>query len=396
MRGTLTILGLAAALPATGGAATQNEAAALAFVIKADKGFIDDPFALDGERLALLRTDSASFARVDVIDLTARKTVSLIPVGDPQQLFERLILVGAGEGVVVVTRDPSSGRRSAQHYGADGKPLGFAGPVTDFASASRAGQPLLIGWDKRTSPSGETTYTVARHRLGGLGRVGKPRATQADKTGAFGKPPFKIIAWQDGYTQIVGEKPGGYDPKTDVRQPKRAAIFDVLQGAVVAETEIADIIGWEHATSLRRTRPNRTQIVVVSEDGAGLEVVDGRGQRTPLALATPFAKYDPRSLREREDDEAGVLTFGIAVDPLNPEALGRQKADVPFLDLYQVRRRPGAARAGSVLETVRVLRAPLDDRPVSWAVGSSFAVVLRKHKSFARGGAELEVYATAR
>jgi len=35
---------------------------------------------------------------------------------------------------------------------------------------------------------------------------------------------------------------------------------------------------------------------------------------------------------------------------------------------------------------------PLDDRPVSWVVGGQFVALLRKHKSFSRGGTEIEVY----
>ena len=34
---------------------------------------------------------------------------------------------------------------------------------------------------------------------------------------------------------------------------------------------------------------------------------------------------------------------------------------------------------------------PLDDRPVSWVVGGHYMALLRKHKSFSRGGTEIEV-----
>lgn len=390
----LASLGFAAAAAIVSASALAQPAAPI-FTLKPDKGFIDDPVALDGNkgRLALLRTDSASFARIEVIELETGKSVLTVPAGDPQQLFERLLFAGRG-GVVLVTRHPSTGKRTAQHFGADGKPLGLAGPYTDFGLAVRGGQTFLIGWDQRAG-GGDTKIVVSQHQMDGLARVGKARALTITRQGELKETGLKVLAWQDGFTQILGQKTGGYDKKRDVRVPDRAAVFDVLQSAYVFEQEIGDVIAWASANVLRRNRPNRTSFVVVADDEKGLLIVDAMGRRTPAPLPVEFHLFDPRSLVEQEDPLAGVLNFSLSIDPLNPDALGRQKADPEFLHVFAVRPQPRSASAATGIAVTKVLETALDHRPASWTASGKFVAVLRKHKSFSRGGDELQVFAAA-
>jgi hypothetical protein len=361
-----------------------------AFALKPDKGFIDDPFAVDAAtgRLALLRTDSASFALLEIVDLKTGRTRRAFAAGNPQQLFDRVLFAG-GEagGMVVVTRDSLTSRRSAQYFGADGRPQGMVGPMTDFGTAVRDGVTYLVGWDRKTAPSGETTYFVAQHKLEGLARVGKTRAYTINKDGVLAQPPLKVVTWQDGYSQIVGERPAGNDKQKDVRTPGKAAVLDAFSGNVVSESEIHDLLGWTVASQLRRTRLNRTLFAVLTDEQDGMQLIDGMGARTPLALGVPVQNYERKSLIEAEVAAAGgarSLYFSLSLDPLNPEALGRQKVDKPYLDLFRTR---------SAGETTRVLRVAIDDRPVTWVVDGGYVALLRKHKAFSRGGNEIEVHA---
>jgi hypothetical protein len=374
--------------------AAADELAKPAFVLKPDKGFIDDPFAIDGDsgRLAVLRTDSASFALVEIVDLGTGKTRRAFAAGNPQQLFDRVLFAGGDDtGIVLITRDSVTSRRSAQYFGPDGRPLGLVGPVTDFGTVRRGDTRYLVAWDRKTAASGQTTYTVAQYKLEGLAKVGKPRAFVIDREGMLAQPSFKVITWQDGFSQIVGEKPGAYDKKKDARQPSKAAVFDTLSGTFVSETEIGDLLGWTLATQLRRTRLNRTIIPVLNDTQDGVQLIDAVGRRTPLdlkALGTPVQNYDPKSLAEQEDSANHVLYMSLSLDPLNPDALGRQKADKPYLDLFQVR----VPADGKSAEAARLLRVSLDDRPVTWVVGGRFVALLRKHKAFSRGGGEIEAH----
>lgn len=368
---------------------------------KPDKGFFDDPMAVDPgtDDLVLLRTDSASFAKLETVDLSTGKFKAVIDIGDPHPVFERVVPVGHGRGIILIIRDSGTGRRSAQYFGTDGKPAGMAGPAADFGVATREGKQLLAAWDKTTAANGDTTYAVQAHEMApGLARVGKLQVVAANRAGEMKKPPFKIISWQDGYSQIVGQRPGAYDSKKDFRQPDQAAVFDMLTGTFAATWEIGDIYGWAQVTELRAKHFNRTYFPLMAADGSSFDFADGRGTRTAAKLPVPLQFYDPKSLQDEEDAHAGRLMFSLAVDPLNPEALARKKADVPYLDVYATKMpshalQPGADRAAQASTTARLLlRATLDARPVAWVVSPHFVVLLRKFKSFSRGGGEIEVF----
>jgi hypothetical protein len=371
--------------------ASAQELAKPSFVLKPEKGFIDDPFAIDADsaRLALLRTDSASFVLVEIVDLKTGKTRRAFAAGNPQQLFDRVLFAGGDDtGIVLVTRDSATSRRSAQYFGPDGRPLGLVGPVTDFGTVVRDGTKYLVAWDRKTAPSGQTTYTVAQHKLEGLARVGKPRAYHINKDGTLTDPPLKVVTWQDGYSQIVGERPGAYDKKKDVRQPGKAAVYDVLAGAFVSEADIGDVLGWTVATQMRRTRLNRTLLPVLTDEQDGVQIIDAVGRRLPVNLGAKVQNYERKSMLESEDTANRAVYLSLSLDPLNPDALGRQKADKPYLDLYRIQ----VPADGKAPETARVLRVALDDRPVTWVVGGRYVALLRKHKAFTRGGNEIEVH----
>jgi hypothetical protein len=376
-------------------ALADGELAKPAFVLKPQKGFIDDPFAIDAAsgRLALLRTDSASFALVEIVDLQTGKTRRAFAAGNPQQLFDRVLFAGGDDtGIVLVTRDSTTSRRSAQYFGADGRPLGLVGPVTDFGTTTRGGQRMLVGWDRRTAPSGQTTYVVAQYQLEGLAKVGKPRAYTINKDGTLADPALKVVTWQDGYAQLVGERPGPYDKKKDARQSARAVVLDVLAGTIVSESEIGDGLGWTVASQMRRTRVNRTLLPVITDEQDAVQLLDATGRRWPLDLKPAggvVQNYDRKSLLEQEDSAARALYFSLSLDPLNPDALGRQRVDKPYLDLFRAQ----VVAEGKAPETTRLLRIALDQRPVTWVVAGRYAALLRKHKAFSRGGNEIELYA---
>jgi len=107
------------------------------------------------------------------------------------------------------------------------------------------------------------------------------------------------------------------------------------------------------------------------------------GKKQPAALAIPFRLYDPKSLLVEEGPAPNRLTFGLAVDPLNPDAVKRRKAELPMLDLYAA-----DASKGTVTLRGRVFTP----RPVTYRTRGDTLAVLKRFKSFARGGDELQVF----
>ncbi len=270
------------------------------------EGYFDDVFALDdgGKRLCALRTDGATFAKLDIIDLATAKVTKSFDLPGKTLVPDRLELLPDGKGVVLIARDKQN-------------------------------------------------------------------------------PTARLIGFFDGYTRVLGERPGAYNKAEDVRSPPRMLVMDALSGKVANETEIANIEGWAVTGILRREHPGRSLFVELNQDASGVDVVDAMGKKQPAALAVPFRMYDPKSLRVEEGPAPGALTFGIAVDPLNPDAIKRKKTDLPMLDVY-------TADVGQGTVTLR--GRVFTPRPVTWKTAGDKLVVLKRFKSFSRGGDELQIY----
>jgi hypothetical protein len=379
--------------PVPGGGPTQSR-----FFIKAEKGFIDDPFDLAPEAgvLAVLLTDAASFARVDLVDLATGKPKTTIPIGDPQRLFERVVVADGNVGVVLISRDAGTGRRSAQYYDTEGKAAGILGPVDEIGVVREKGQRVLVALTRAAGKDSDT-FKVSRHAVRGLGRIGKVNSFTLTKGGDLRNPPLKLAAWQKGFSEIVGLEPGSYDKQRDFRLPDRGAILDTQSGQITWRADVGDVVAWAAATQLRKKLPGRGLFALFSPDTQVFDLVDFQGRRGALQLPVPLRYYDPSTLQEQEDFAGGTLLFSLAVDPLHAEALARRKKDIAFLDLYWARPSPGrttgpTGKAPLDVSIERLLRAPMDDRPATWVAAGGHAAVLRKHKNFSRGGNLLEVY----
>src|SRR5215213_9880399 len=244
-----------------------GQAKAPRFFIKAEKGFIDDPFDLAPEAgvMAVLLTDAASFARIDLIDLASGKPRRTIEIGDPQRMFERVVVADADAGVVLVSRDAGTGRRSAQYYDAQGKVAGILGPLDEIGLVRVDGQRTLIAVT-HTPGRDADTYRVTRHAIKGLTRAGKPNVFTLTKAGDLKRPPLKVAAWQKAFSEIVGLEPGEYDKQRDIRLPDRGAVVDTQTGAISWKAEIGDVVAWAAATQLRKKMPGRGLFAVFSPD----------------------------------------------------------------------------------------------------------------------------------
>lgn len=358
------------------------------------EGYFDEVFGLDdaGKNLAVVRTDGATFAKIEIYDLTA-KPPKLTGSFDPPNknlIVTRIELLPPGKGMVLVGREKpdDSAPLTAFLVDAAGKVTAKAGPATAFErppedGTARAG--LLVAFDRKMSGHGaEATYAVTPYTLGTLAPSGKPRVYRTDVTGEIkGSPGVRLISFYDGYTRILGERLGAYDKVSDMRQPPKRAVIDALTGKTTAETQITDPIGWAVTGQLRRDHPGQSLFVDLNQDGSGVDVIDAMGKKVPAALSVPFRLYDPKTLHYEEGPAPGHLTFGIAVDPLNPDAVRRKKAAMPMLDLYAADTTDGA---------VKVRGRVFTPRPVTYRVRAETLVLLKRFKSFARGGDELQVF----
>ncbi|MES1171786.1 MAG: hypothetical protein ABUL77_00990 [Bacteroidota bacterium] len=383
------------AAPGAGPPSPSPSPSAAWLSLKPDAGFYDEAWALDstGTRLAVIHTNRDDFQRVEVYSLQTPGATPLatFDLGPPARVFESLSFLPGGAGFLVVSA-ASGDAHVVETVDGAGKPLGKAGPLSDFGIPLRAGDPLLVTFDRQSGRAGETTYVVSPRKLPGLQPAGKPRAHVVKADGTLRSPALVPIGFFDGYSKLLAQRTGWYDKKKDARQPDGRAVVDLLSGKVITDAPIEDVTGWARTTRLRREHPNRTAFVMLADTVAGdahakpgVELLDPEGRLFPLPLAVAFRFYDRFTLKDQEGPDAGVIHFGLQVDPVNADAVARKKADAAALDVYTV---PLGAPTTCRLRA----RVPVGGQPVAWGVAGNRLVVLRRFKNFVRGGDRLDVY----
>ena len=357
----------------------------------AGEGYFDDVFAIDadGKRIALIRTDGATFSKLELFEVASGKPLGGFALPSDGLFPVEMELLAGNAGVVIVGREKHDDLAPLYAFRFDGagKPAGKIGPATAFGRPPADGTGrarLLVAFTRKLGTKGaEATFTVAPYDVTTMAPAGKPRVHKVDVTGELKPPGVRYIGFFDGYTRVLSERPGDYDKKADVRQQSKMAIIDAISGKVEKEGPIADIVGWAQTGQLRQQHLGRSVFVELNEDGSGVDVVDAMGKKQPVTLAVPFHLYDRTSLRVEEGPTPGQLTFGIAVDPVNKDAVARQKADLPMLDVYS---------ADVASGTAKLRGRVFIPRPVTWRSRGDVLVVLKRWKSFSRGGDELQVY----
>jgi hypothetical protein len=353
-------------------------------------GYFDDVFGLDlaGKRLAVIRTDGATFARLEIYEVATGKLATSFDLPATPLLPATLEPFVDGSGAVLVAREKPDDEAPVFAFSfTTGRPVVKIGPTWGFERPPADGTPrgnLLVGVDRKLGSKGaEATYTLTPYSFATLVAAGKARTHKIDASGQLGAPPVRFVGFFDGYTRILGERPGAYDKSADVRKPSRKVVVDALGGKVLSEGEITDVPGWAVTSLLRREHPGRSVFVELNQDGSGVDVVDSMGKQRPAALPVPFRLYDIKSLLVEEGPAPGALTFGLGLDPLNPDAIKRQKADLPMLDVYSADADQG---------TVKLRGRVFTPRPITWRTRASKLVVLKRFKSFSRGGDELQIF----
>jgi hypothetical protein len=298
-------------------------------------------------------------------------------------------LLAGNAGVIIIGREQPDDLAPlyAFRFDAAGKPTGKVGPATAFGRPPADGTPrarLLIAFTRKLGSKGaEATFTVAPYDITTLAPAGKARVHHVDVSGELKPPGVRYIGFFDGFTRMISERPGDYDKKADVRAPSKMTILDALSGKVDKEGPIMDFVGWAQTGQLRQQHLDRSLFVELNDDGSGVDVVDAMGKKQPTSLAVPFHLYDPKSLRVEEGPAPRQLTFGLAIDPVNKDAVQRQKVDLPMLDVYSADVASGTAKLRGRVFT---------PRPIVWRARGDVLVVLKRFKSFSRGGDELQIF----
>ncbi len=375
-------------------------------VLHLSKGFIDDPLELsaDGDRVYYVATDGATFAELRAAEVPAPvagasrgefKILGSVP-GLPIAATQILLL--PEERVLVMTREAGTesqapGPVTGTAYGFKGQPPRRVGPASEMVLSTVAGAPALVLFSRPPNQQGLPAQTgevrIQALHAGTLKPLLQRSYRLKDGALMTTQGPVLPLYYLDDHLTLVARQPGEYDRKTDLRQPDRFVVLDLLSGKVQRGPSIADPATLVETTRLHEKHPGEslfatynpefTQVFIQSSQASQPE----KDLRREAKLPRKLSLYDPDSLRTQP--APGVLFLSLTVDPVNAAAVARKKADKDLIDLCEFDLKSG--------ETRRLIELPGNKRPSRWVVGPSGRLaLLRKHTGFSRGGSDLEFY----
>jgi len=349
--------------------------------LSAAVGFIDDAVAADGDRLAYVVADSAEKAALHVVSLASRdeqivdiSTVTLHPTAITL-VGQRAFVVGrdeAGTQVAALIELATTNKR---------KPAGTAlyklGPAAHITPITRDGK-LRVAVHRTTDRAGATRHQTELVAIETGRRVAAGRPLELAASGASAQHELRVNHWSDGYTRAHGIKAGTWDRKENERGPDVEATFDLVTGKL-AKQPITDLFDQKRRFQALADAGGALDFVRVAPDGTPQLWRAGKG--LALQLDQPFATYDPSSLAAIVGPDGAWLA--LKVDPVNPDAVARQKADPEYLDIFQVTADGKGARKARVYAPRMRFR---------FGVAGSRFWILERNQGLDRGGKRLTLY----
>jgi hypothetical protein len=346
-------------------------------------GFIDDAIAYDGQRFAYVVTDGSTKSELHLVTLATEQdttidisSITLHPIA--------LELLGARAFVVGAAEDGSETGTLFELAAAAKHPVVYKlGPATHVALITRDGHRRVAVYHASPAGEGITRHEVALHAIESGARLGSGHL-DLDAQNANKQLEFHVNHWADGMSRAFGIKGGQWDPKENQRTPDVEATYDVVAGKIVDHTPITDLFEQRKRYQALADAGNQLDFARMAWDNQSVQIWRN-GKSKQLELDQSLAQYDPKSLQgELEPD--GTAWIALKVDPVNPDAVARKKADPEYLDVFHVSADNKATRVARVLGTnTRFKLGTMHDR--FW--------LLERSSGFDRGGKTLTIYKPA-
>ncbi len=376
------------AVASTASAQPRQTAPALVNVTEVVKlapasGFIDAPVAHDDQRIAYVVTDAATKAELHVVALATHQdtVVDIAAVA-----MHPVALELAGNRALVVTL-VDQGQQSAAmiELAANGKkPAGSVvyklGPATNITVIQRDGK-RVVAVHRTSEVKDAVRHEVSLFALETGNRIATGRPLDVDANNASKPLDFRINHWSDGMTRAHGLKGGEWDKKENQRTPDVEATYDLVTGRFTDRHPIEDLFEQRKRYQALADANGQLDFLRMTWDNSAVQLWRA-GKPHPLELDQALQQYDPKSLQGIVAAD-GTAWFALKVDPVNPEAVARKKADPEYLDIFH------AGSDGKAVRKARVLATGLRHR--FGLVGDRFWL-LERSNSFDRGGRNLTVY----
>lgn len=344
-------------------------------------GFVDDVVAVDGDRFVYVVADGTMKAALHVANVGTKdeqivdiSTLTLQPVA-LRVMGERALVVGIEKDKQVAGLVELGGKKA-------GKLVYRIGPADHITPVVHGGKPRLA-LHRQTELTGITKHTVE------IVAIENGRRVQAGKLLALGpdgeekKLEFRVNHWSDGWTRAHGIKAGAWDRKEDQRAPDQEATFDLVTGKLERK-KIEDLFDQKRRFGVLRDAEGKLDFVRLDAkpDGSTLQLWRGGKSRT-LELDQPLSAYDGKSLQYVVNaDGSGWLA--LKVDPVNPDAVARKKADLEYLDIFTF------AADGKATRKARVYAKGMRHR--FGVAGNKRFWLIERNAGFERGGKTVTLY----
>jgi hypothetical protein len=345
------------------------------------RGFLDDVVATDGARLGVVVTDADALLEIQLLGTADAGEIARVDVASFASRVRRFYLLGDQLFVVSGVADVSG---IGTLIGLDGTVIKSARfrSASDFFLRDHDGSPAVVAYTRNPGARGGTLHQVELFDLVTARKLSKkPGQLLVGPDGKDKKLDFTPHYFLDDMTVAVGTKGGTYRKKEDQRSPDTAAARDLLVGSWIKDEAITDLIGRARQIEVMAATP-KPLFARVKEDLSEVEVWRD-GKPRPVTLDQPLELYVAKSLTSATRGDS--LWFSLQVDPVNPPAVARKKADTEYLDLFEVKG-DRAVRRARVLAPKKKLR---------WGWVGDVLWVMEKNVGFDRGSKQITLYRLA-
>ena len=349
----------------------------------AASGFVDDPVATDDSRIAYVLADASTKAELHVATLGGTEQVVDLASVTLHPIALRLV----GQRAFVVGQLPDGGEMAALvELGAVGKkPPGTVvykiAPATHITVVRDGGKWEVAVHKMSPGKDGGTHHELSLVNLD-TGKQLRSGKLDLDAKDYNAKLDFHLNHWSDGYRFAWGLEGGEWDKKEDQRSPDVEAKLDVIAGKITWKQAISDLFEQRKRYQVLAEVHDTIDFLRMSWDNQSVQLWHD-GKPTTVALDEPMSNYDPKSLQGVIDPD-GSAWFALKIDPVNPDAVARKKADPEYLDIFRVGADGKAARKARVLAPSMRFRFGVLGTDKFW--------LLERSNGFDRGGKTLTVY----
>jgi hypothetical protein len=377
--------------------------------LTAPTGFIDDAIAFDDTRFAYVVADGSEKTELHVVgpapatkapagtgsgsgaaSPTNDTVVDLSPI-----TLHPLTLKLIGPRVFVTGVDPNNAQVAALVELSTGKPIYKLGPATNITVITRDGKPR-VAVHRVTG----TKHDVELDAIENGKRVAAGHAIELDATDTSKALELHVNHWSDGWTKAYGIKAGEWDRKENQRSPDVEATYDLIAGKLIDRHPITDLFEQRkrfQALEQAKTDAN-LEFVRMSWDNANI-VAWRAGKATNIELDQALGQYDPKSLQGVLEAD-GTTWILLKVDPVNPDAVARKKADPEYVDIFKAGSDGKAVRKARVLANGTKMKLGVMNKSgeaqrssaVSGARLDDKIWLLERSPGFDRGGKSLTIY----